>query len=532
MGRSLYLINPKAEHASYFGAEVFERYGCAPGHAIADLSTPTVAALAPADWQVTICDEYVQPIDFATDAEIIGITGKVNQGSRMIAVAEAFRARGKTVVIGGPYASLSPENLRAHCDVLLVGELESIAAEVFGDLTAGTARAEYVADKPSLDDSPLPRFDLYPNDRALSGCVQTSRGCPFECEFCDVIQYLGRKQRHKGVGQIVAELDLLYQLGVRAVFLADDNFTAYRKRAKEVLSALAEWNADRSDGPVAFHTQVSIDAARDPELLDLCARAGLTRVFIGIETPNEESLRETGKRQNVGVNLIDQIQAFLDCGISVTAGMIVGFDHDGLDIFERQYRFAMATPVPLFTLVALVAPAATPLHERMRVGGRLLVDGSESQGVWNTNISPVLMTREQQFEGLQRLGNALYRPEAFAQRVVAMIERLGPQRGPFRNGGKPHRERAIEREAGLVIRRLIASGAEERKMWKAIQEALVKNREAGPMVMNSLFSYAQLRALYDAEGYWRPELEVADWLTGAAPRQVAVASMVSAGATP
>ena len=360
MAKTLYLINPRPADPSYFGAEAFGQWGYDPAQAIADLATSTVAALAPDDWTVTICEEYVEPIDFAIDADFIGITGKVIQGQRMNEVADIFRKLGKTVIIGGPHASLSPQAVREHCDILVIGELESIAEEFFGDLERGDWKSEYTAEKPDLAVTPVPKFHLYPNDRALSGCVQTSRGCPFECEFCDVIQYLGRKQRHKPVEAILAELDVLYDLGYRAVFLADDNFTVYRKRAKKVLAALAEWNEARPDGPVAFHTQVSIDAARDPEILDLCGRAGLTRVFIGIETPNEDSLRETGKRQNVGVDLVGQVEAFLAHGISVIGGMIVGFDHDGPDIFQRQLDFAMATPIPIFTLGALWLPPPPP----------------------------------------------------------------------------------------------------------------------------------------------------------------------------
>jgi len=161
-------------------------------------------------------------------------------------------------------------------------------------------------------------WDIYPNDRALSGTLQTSRGCPFECEFCDVIQYLGRRQRHKSVAQVLRELDALYRIGYRFVFLADDNFTAYRTRAKELLVALRDWNAQQERGEVGFTTQVSIDAAKDEELLKLCAEAGLTHVFIGIETPNEDSLRETKKHQNLRINLADQVQRFLDHGIAVT----------------------------------------------------------------------------------------------------------------------------------------------------------------------------------------------------------------------
>lgn len=508
MPKSLYLINPRPASPSYFGAEAYEHHGYPMAQAIADLATSTVAALAPPDWTVTICEEYVEPIDWDVDADFIGLTGKVIQGQRIAEVADEFRRRGKTVIVGGPHASLSPGAVRDHCDVLVIGELESIAEEFFADLERGTWKREYVAEKPDLETSPLPRFDLYPNRRALSGCVQTSRGCPFECEFCDVIQYLGRKQRHKSVAQIIAELDVLYDLGFRAVFLADDNFTVYRKRAKAVLSALAEWNAGRTDGPVAFHTQVSIDAARDPEIMRLCGEAGLTRVFIGIETPNEESLRETRKRQNVGIDLVEQIGVFLEHGVSVTGGMIVGFDHDGPGIFQLQYDFAMSTPIPIFTLGALVAPAATPLYDRMKANGRLIEDGGPERtiGVWSTNILPTMMTREQLFDGLKWLGNRLYQPAAFGRRVLAMIERMGPQLGPFKAGYRPHQAREVEAQARGVIRKMLARGPEERQMFQAISKALAAKPESGPMVMNSLFSYAQVRCLYDADRYWDPEI--------------------------
>ena len=507
MSKSLYLINPRPANPSYFGAEAFELWGYESAQAIADLAAVTVAALAPSDWEVTVCEEYVEPVNFETEADFIGLTGKVIQGQRMVELADEFRRRGKTVLIGGPHASLSPGAVRDHCDILIIGELESIATEFFADLESGEWKKEYVADKPDLSSSPLPRFELYPNHRALSGCVQTSRGCPFECEFCDVIQYLGRAQRHKCVDQILRELDALYEIGFRAVFLADDNFTVYRKRAKGILAALAEWNASRPDGPVAFHTQVSIDAARDPEIMQLCAEAGLTRVFIGIETPNEESLRETKKRQNVGIDLVSQIQIFLDHGISVTGGMIVGFDHDGPDIFQRQLDFAMATPIPIFTLGALVAPAATPLFDRMKESGRLVEGGPEKTiGVWNTNILPTLLTRDQLFNGLKWLGNHLYDPQNFGRRVVAMIERMGPQRGPFQEGYTPHKTRPVEAQARSVIRKLISSGPKERQMYKDIATALSKNPGAGTMAMMALFSYAQVRCLYLKDQYWEPEV--------------------------
>lgn len=510
MARSLYLINPRSEGPSYFGGESYEYWGLPPAQSIADLATATVAAFAPRDWVVEICEEYVQPIDFEHAADYVGITGKITQWSRMRQVAAEFRRRGRTVVIGGPFASLSPDVVRGHCDVLVIGELEGIAEELFFDLERGTFREEYVAeDKPELDSSPLPRWDLYPNDRAAMGCVQTSRGCPFECEFCDVIQYLGRKQRHKSTEQILAELDQLYELGYRSVFLADDNFTVYRKRAKEVLAALRGWNRARADDPVAFTTQVSIDAARDPEILRLCSEAGMTWVFIGIETPNEESLKESKKRQNLGVDLGEQIRLFLAHGIQVTGGMIVGFDHDGLDIFERQYRFAMSTPVPMFSLGALVAPAATPLYDRMKASGRLVPGGSEqAASVMDTNIVPTLMSREQMLDGLRWLCNKLYRPAAFAQRTVQMIEALGPQLGP--QGDKStlasRRPREIEAQGLAMLRKLIRQGPEERRMWATIWAAAEKKPGAPGMALQALAHYAQVRCLYATGRTWEPQV--------------------------
>ena len=325
---------------------------------MADLAAATVAAMAPADFQISICDETVSLVDYNHPADWIAITGKVSQRQRMTAIADEFRRRGKRVIIGGPYASLSPARLRDHCDVLVCGEAEEIAGDLFADLRFGRPRDAYSGDKPDLALTPPPRWDLYPNDRALLGAVQTSRGCPFNCEFCDVIQYLGRKQRHKPVSHVLAEIDALYKLGYRSVFLADDNFTAYRSRCKELLEAIAWW---RRDHQMDFVTQISIDATRDEELLDMCVAAGLTQVFVGIETPNVESLRETGKQQNLLIDLAAEVQKLVDPGISVMGGMIVGFDADGPNVFRQQYDFAMSTPIDancvrsLPTLVTLCA---------------------------------------------------------------------------------------------------------------------------------------------------------------------------------
>ena len=400
MERSIYLINPAESGPAFHGMEVFEAWGLGRLANVTDLSTTTVAALIPAEWSVSICDERIDRVDFDHPAPLVGLTGKVSQFPRMVELAREFRKKGKIIIIGGPYASLNPSDVRPHADILVVGEFEEIATKVFSDLSSGDWQDSYDGGRPDLKNSPIPRWDLYPKGRALSAQVQTSRGCPFECEFCDVIQYLGRKQRWKDPDQVVRELEVLYERGARAVFLADDNFTVMRRRSRDLLERLVDWNDHRPAGRMLFSTQASVDLARDQELMDLCLAANLRTIFMGIELPNEESLAETMKRQNLRVDLSEEIRKVVRSGIMVTCGMIAGFDHDGPDIFQRQLKFINGLAVPLVTFSLLVAPAATPLHARMEREGRLINhDHVGGGGFLETNIRPLQMTEAELKEG-------------------------------------------------------------------------------------------------------------------------------------
>lgn len=507
MSRSIYIINPRTDFPSYFGAEVFAGRGLKPATLIADLSIATLAAFVPEDYRLQLCDENLEPVDLETDAEVVAITGKISQFGRMQWLAKEFRERKKLVVIGGPFASLSPDRVRPHCDILVCGEIEEIAENIFGDIRDRCWKDEYQGTKPDLTLSPLPRWDLYPNSRALLGCLQTSRGCPFECEFCDVIQYLGRKQRHKSVSQVLAELDQLHALGYRNVFLADDNFTVYRARAKELLHALREWNYRVASGEMAFLTQVSIDAARDDELLELCAQAGLRHCFVGIETPNEASLKETKKHQNVGVNLKSSLQRFYDHGITVTGGMIVGFDSDDVNIFERQYSFAMDSGIPIFSIGALVAPQATPLHDRLRSASRLVPEGSETAAQpWSTNIVPARMTQRELIEGIRWLCNRLYDPAAFKERVFQSLDRVA-----VREDGKAccqGMDREIDREQWMLLWALADMGPKEKEMAGDLSSRILAKPGAGNSLMGTLFQYNQIRFVYEQGHFWDPHIEV------------------------
>ena len=314
--QSLYLINPAEKAPGYHSVDVLAHWGLARAVNPADLIMPTVAALVPPGWQIGICDERVQPIDFNTPAAAVGITGKVSQRGRMIELAAEFRRRGKLVVMGGPYASLNPNDLQAHTDILVTGELEEIANTLFSDIAGDCWQPRYQGTRPDLSASPIPRWDLYPHNLALAAQVQTSRGCPFECEFCDIIQYLGRKQRWKDPDQVVRELDVLYGYGHRNIFFADDNFTVMRRRARDLLDRVGVWNRDRTSGRVNLSTQVSIDIARDPELMAQCVDAGPRMVFIGVEAPNADSLAETRKRQNLRIDLTAEVTKVVGAGIT------------------------------------------------------------------------------------------------------------------------------------------------------------------------------------------------------------------------
>ena len=388
-----------------------------------NLALPTLAALAPADVEVTLADEAVAPVDLDTDCDVVAITGYITQRGRMAQLAAEFRRRGRLVVIGGPYASLSPQRMREHADVLFIGEAEETWPRFLADYRSGTWQTEYRATRTiALDESPAPAMHLLQRRDYSMGVVQTSRGCPFECEFCDVIVYLGRKQRHKSPERVVAELETLHRLGYRRVFLSDDNLTAHRARARAIMQAVANWQRTKPER-VFLVTQLSIDVARDRDLLGLCADAGLQQVFIGIETSDVDALREVKKRQNVRANLVDDIQTFFRHGISVQAGMITGFDHDRLDAFERQFRFAQQSGLPTLTAGVLNAPDGTALERRLRAEGRIDED-AVCDVYLGTNIVPKQMSRAQLIEGARWLLNALYIPDAFLARLKVMASHL------------------------------------------------------------------------------------------------------------
>ena len=406
---------------------------------VAPTAIATVAAFAPEGVEVTLHDETLTPIDFDAEADVIGVTANVSQLARARWIAQGFREKGRTVVVGGPHITLDPTAFEGLCDVAVTGEFEGVAEAFYADMLRGELKPSYAGGRPDLSTSPIPAWDLYDNDRAMIGIAQTSRGCPFECNFCDVIQYVGRVQRHKTNAQVIAEVQKLYDVGYNRIFLADDNFTVYRKRAASLLEALAAWNGSDGRGHVTFHTQVSIDIAADDRMLQLCAEAGLTNLFIGVETVNEDSLKESLKRQNVGVDVRGRIQNVVAHGLEPVAGLMVGFDADSRRIFEQQYAFAQSLPIGSFKVSSLSAPVGTPLYAEMERAGRIAQEdgrGHFQASDQMTNIHPAQMTREELFIGARWLISRLYSPEAFWTRFQAMAALLIPS--PLAARSKPY----------------------------------------------------------------------------------------------
>jgi radical SAM superfamily enzyme YgiQ (UPF0313 family) len=418
----VYLIAPKNPESFWTFDRVLPSLGkrCV----FPNLALPTVAGLTPPPHEVVLCDENVEPVDFDTDADIVGITGFVVHKRRMFELAEAFRRRGKVVVAGGPFATLCPEELRGKVDVLVVGEAEYTWPQFVRDYEAGAWQAEYrQEEKPSMLDSPRPRFELLKAARYRSMAIQFARGCPYNCEFCDIIVMYGRRPRTKSVAQVLAEVEAIHALGVGNIFVVDDNFIGNKREAKALLVALAAWQ-DARGYPIEFMTEVSLNVAQDDELLRLMAQAHFTTIFVGIESPRVASLTETNKTQNTRADIVASVHRIQAAGIEVMAGMIVGFDHDDPTIFEEQFRFIQQARIPISMTGMLNAVPRTPLHDRLRAAGRLIAESVGDQFVF-TNIVPAGMSRLELYEGYRTLLRRLYGYRSYRRRAMALILNRG-----------------------------------------------------------------------------------------------------------
>jgi Radical SAM superfamily/Domain of unknown function (DUF4070)/B12 binding domain len=466
------------------------------------LGLATVAALTPDDVEVDIWDEAVRGLisddtEIETDYDLVGVTGYINHLSRVKQLGEMFRRRGIPVVVGGPGVSSAPEHYHNAFDVLFIGEAEYIWPQFIADWKAGRYRSEYrQVDKPDLTCSPLPRWDKVAADMKhyICGGVQTTRGCPFDCEFCDVIYIYGRQARHKSIDRVLEEIIALEHLGAERILLCDDNFIGNPRYTKTLLRALIPVN-NAFERPVGFSTQITLNVAKDDEMLALLADANFTGLFIGIETPNLDSLIETNKPQNYKTDILADVKKILSYGLPITAGLIVGFDHDDTSIFDRQFEFSQESCIPMPLAHMLKAPVGTKLWVRLHKEGRVVQfweEGSKSLNdtrAW-TNIIPKQMTRKELMTGYLGLVERLRDWRNFEARVKGMISLL--QRQPQ---VKP---REASREQSMGVFKFVLEGMEPEARQSTIR-LLRYTRQHAPFMLGKVIALIVRQYLEAAE---------------------------------
>src|SRR5882724_459885 len=389
----------------------------------------TVAALCPASWKIRLIDhafEEIQDEDLLW-ADLVMISAMHAQRVDTRAVLARARSLGRRTFIGGPWASSEPELLLKVADHVLAGEAEEVFADIARALEQGTARRLYrVSEKPDMSRSPMPRFDLLRFDMYTSMPVQFSRGCPFQCEFCDIITIYGRRPRTKTPEQLIGEIDLLRRLGWRnEVFIVDDNFIGNYHKALALSRELAVWQ-NQHQRPFSFYTEASIDLADRPELIAAMVEANFMYLFIGIETPSSDALKESKKFQNLRSDNVQQVRVIQESGLWVLAGFIVGFDSDDETIFERQREFIERTAITWAMAGMLQAPPTTPLFDRMKKEGRL-IENSDSISNFSAPNFRTAMPLPTLLRGLSGLLADLYRPKAFFARALRSLDRWRPR---------------------------------------------------------------------------------------------------------
>jgi radical SAM superfamily enzyme YgiQ (UPF0313 family) len=390
----------------------------------------TVASMLPSEWNVKLIDMNVKDL-FAKDiiwADYVFISAMSVQSESVNRVIEQCEKLNAKIVCGGPLFTSSSEYYE-NVDHLILNEAEITVPQFLRDLQSGNPKHKYTSeDFPDITTTPLPLWDLVSMKNYTSMNLQYSRGCPYDCDFCDITVLYGRKTRTKTQEQVIAELEKLYLTGWRGpVFFVDDNFIGNKvKLKKEILPAIIQWTEKRKN-PFYFNTEASINLADDEQLMQLMVKAGFEAVFVGIESTNEESLIECNKIQNKNRDLVESVKKIQAAGLEVQGGFIVGFDNDPPNIFDKLINFIQQSGIATAMVGLLNAPKGTKLHKRLVAEKRILSDFTGN----NTDFSINFITKmdsEMLMNGYIKLLNTIYSPKYFYERVMRFMKDYEPKK--------------------------------------------------------------------------------------------------------
>jgi radical SAM superfamily enzyme YgiQ (UPF0313 family) len=426
------------------------------------LGLMTVAALLPDEWNKRLVDTNVERLrdrDLAW-ADVVLLSGMHIQLDPLLEIVERCRARGLRTVVGGPIASSVPA-AELKADHVVIGEAEELITGLARDLELGTAKAVYqAAERPEMSTSPLPALSLIKMNRYSTMTVQYSRGCPFNCEFCDIIEIYGRRPRTKAVAQVLAELDQLHAAGWReAVFIVDDNFIGNKARAKELCVALAQWRSQHKKS-FDFLTEASLNLADDPELMQLMKDAGFISVFLGIETPDVPGLIAANKLQNTRRSLLDSVATIQSYGMQVMGGFILGFDTDRDDIFDRMVDFIEKSGIPIAMVGLLQAMPGTQLFRRLWREGRIVDAGGGDNTGDRLNFLPH-MDAAKLVEGYRSVLKRIYSSAAYYERVKLYLNRTQPKHSER----KSQQQWVTRANARAFVTSIVRQGIFGRQRW-------------------------------------------------------------------
>jgi radical SAM superfamily enzyme YgiQ (UPF0313 family) len=446
----------------------------------------TVAGLLPRSWDIRLIDMNVEPLTDETIlwSDIVFMGAMVVQKESVSQTVARVRALDRKIIAGGPLFSSAEESYDA-IDHLVLNEAEITLPMFLKDFESGNPKHIYrTSEKPDITKTPLPRWDLINMNYYVSMSVQYSRGCPFDCEFCDIVNLNGRKPRVKSSEQMLTEFQTLYDRGWRGrLFIVDDNFIGNKVKVKAFLKTLIPWQEQRKF-PFSLYTEASVNLAQDQELMELMTAAGFDSVFLGLETPEEECLAECGKHQNRSIDLMEAVKTIQRNGMEVMGGFIIGFDNDPPNIFERQIRFIQNSGVVKAMIGLLNAIPGTRLYQRLAEEGRLVTDCTGDNCDGSLNFIPK-MDAQKLREGYQAVLDYLYSPKEYYNRVLAFLEDYRPVRRK-----RMHKSDVMAFFKSIVYLGILDKGISKFYYWKLLIKAFLFHRDSfGEAVSSAIFGY-------------------------------------------